>query len=206
MSDLRDLLKRVKALSSDFPKLTHTFNFMIGAVYSLREAHGKGHRHRATYDETDRTQHLRRLHVAIDAVAADATPEPVWIAGFFYNTAIMRIDACHERFLKAMLEAAGVKQQKPKKGEAKTEAWATQLERTLGLDPPLARQYLALVRQEVNKLKHKLYGQEPSHALARPEQNDLVNATAAIDELVALMERPEIRSRLAKLFAELPPP
>lgn len=206
MSDLRDLLKRVKALSSEFPKLTHTFNFMVGAVYSLREAHGQGHRDRATYDETDRTEHLRRLHEAIDAVAADATPEPVWIAGFYYNAAVMRIDACHERLLKAMLEAAGVQPEKAKGGEAETEAWAKQLETTLRLDPPLARQHLALVRKEVNKLKHKLYGQELSHALGRPEQNDLVNATAAINELVALMERPEIRSRLTESFAELPPP
>lgn len=206
MSDLRDLLKRVKTLSSEFPNLAHTFSFMIGAVYLLREAQEKGHRHRATYDEADRTEHLRRLHETIDAVAADETPEPVWIAGLHYNAAIMRIDACHERFLKAMLEAGDVKPQKPEKGEAEIEAWAKQLERTLGLDPPLARQHLALVRQEVNKLKHKLYGQEPSHALARPEQNDLINAAAAIDELVAFMERPEIRLALTERFAELPPP
>jgi hypothetical protein len=76
----------------------------------------------------------------------------------------------------------------------------------LSLDPPLARQHLALVRQEVNNLKHNLYGQEQRHALSRPEQNDLVNAMAAIDELVALMERPEIRSRLNESFAGLPPP
>ena len=115
MSDPRDLLNRVKTLSSEFPKLTHTFSFMIGAVYSLRKADEKGHRHRATYDETDRIEHNQRLHEIIDAVAVDEIPEPVWIAGFYYNAAIMRIDACHERFLKAMLEAGGVKPQKSKK-------------------------------------------------------------------------------------------
>lgn len=205
MSDERVLLKRLGALASELPGLTHTFNFIVGAVYSLSGARGRGHRNRATYGETDRSEHVRRLKEAIDAVAAGATPEPAWIASFYYNAAIMRIDACHERVLKGMLEAAGVKPAKAK-GQPETDGMAHQLERTLSLTPPLAREHLAWARKEVNNLKHKLFGQEPSDALARPEPSDLANAIAAIDELLAMMERREIRSELAKRFAAPPPP
>ena len=206
MSDESVLLKRLNMLSIECPGLTHTFNFIVGAVYSLREARGLGHRDRVTYGDTDPSEHVHRLKDAIDAVAIGATPEPVWIAGFYYNAAIMRIDACYERLLKAMLEAAGVKPAKATGGQPETDAMAGQLERTLSLDPPLAREHLTWARKEVNNLKHKLFGQEPSHALKRPEPSDLTNAIAAIDELLAAMERQEIRLQLVSRFAATPPP
>lgn len=206
MSDESVLLKRLNGLSSECPGLTHTFNFIVGAVYSLHEARGLGHRDRVTYGDTDPSEHVHRLKEAIDAVAVGATPAPVWIAGFYYNAAIMRIDACYERFLKAMLEAAGVKPEKAPRDQSESDAMAGQLERTLSLDPPLAREHLTWARKEVNNLKHKLFGQEPSHALKRPEPSDLTNAIAAIDELLAAMERREIRPRLASRFAAPPPP
>ena len=206
MTELDDLLKRMKVLSSEFPQLTHTFNFMLGAVYSLREACGRDHRSRYTYDETDRPKHLRRLHEAIDAVAVGALPEPGWIAGFFYNAAIMRIDSCYERFLKAIIKAAGAKLKEPTKSESAIDVWAKQLEDELNLDPKLTRQHLKSVRDEVNNLKHKLYGHQPSKIMVREEKNDLINATAALNDLVALMERSEIRPLFAYKFANLPPP
>jgi hypothetical protein len=104
-----------------------------------------------------------------------------------------------------MLEAIDHSPEKAKPGEAETETMAKKIEKTLCIDPPLARIHLASVRTEVNKLKHKLYGQEPRHALARPEPNDIDNAMAAINELVAIMERAEIKSHMSARFAEPPP-
>ena len=199
------LLKRLNMLSRECPGLTHTFNFIVGAVYSLRKARRFGHRDRVTYGDTDPSGHVSRLSDAIDAVAVGAIPEPVWIAGFYYNAAIMRIDACYERLLRAMLAAAGVKPEKVTEDQPWTDTMAGQLERTLNLDPPLAREHLTWARKEVNNLKHKLFGQEPSHALKRPEPSDLTNAIAAIDELLAAMERQEIRLQLASHFAATPP-
>jgi hypothetical protein len=194
-------------LSSEFPQLTHTFNFMLGAVRSLREAQALGHRSRARYDEKDRRQHLKQLHRAINAVAQGDTPPSVWVAGFYYNSAIMRIDACHERFLKAMLEAVGVEAKSVRKtrGETDTDALARRLQQSLGLQSPLVRQHLESVRREVNRLKHELFGQEPRHARTRLEVSDIANAEAAIGELLTLMEDDPIRRRLAGRFSGAPP-
>jgi hypothetical protein len=118
-----DPLTRLEALSREVPELAHTFSFMVGAVYSLREARARGHRDRADYAETDRADHLRRLHAVVAALSDDGSPQPVWIAGFYYNSAIMRIDACYERFLKAMLEAAGATpERKAQPRQSKTSA------------------------------------------------------------------------------------
>jgi hypothetical protein len=195
----------LEALAREIPELTHTFNFLLGAVYSLREACARGYRDRADYAETDRSDHLSRLHTVVAALLADAPLEPVWIAGFYYNAAIMRIDACYERLLKAMLEAAHVKPAgKAKRRQSKTDLWASQLERQLSLHPPITRYHLEWARTEVNKLKHDLYGRIPATAV--DQRIDMPNAEAAVNELIGLMERSDIRSLLCKRFTDLPPP
>jgi hypothetical protein len=198
-----DTLPRLLVLSRDIPELTHTFTFLTGAMYALREATSQGYRDRADYSETDRANHLSRLHNVIASLSAGSSLEPVWLAGFYYNAAIMRIDACYERFLKAMLQAAGAKPAKGKSHRSKTHAWAGQLEQLLSLHPAIPRHHLEWARTEVNKLKHGLYGRVPDNMVGQPI--DVPNAEAAVSELVGLMERPDIRSRLAKRFSGLPP-
>jgi multidrug resistance efflux pump len=78
------------------------------------------------------------------------------------------------------------------------------VERLLSLDPPIARQHLEWARTEVNKLKHDLYGRLPA-AIGR-QHLDVANAEAAVNELIGLMERPDIKSRLSERFRSLPPP
>jgi hypothetical protein len=196
-----DALMRLKVLAVDSPELAHTFSFLTGAVYALREAHARGHRDRADYGEGDRLGHLSRVETVIDAMSGDCQPEGVWVAGFYYNAAIMRIDACYERLLKAVLAASGVRLTKSGRSQSKTNAWASQLEKVLGLGSPIRRDHLEWARGQVNKLKHDLFGRVAAggHAI------DVPHAEAAVSELIELMERAEIRSRLSKRFAGLPP-
>ena len=196
----------LKELSKAFPELTHTFNFLLGAIISLQEARSLDHKNRAEYGASDQRQHLVRFLQAVDDFESGGKPTSIWMAGFYYNSAIMRIDACHERFLKAMLKAAGVKidsiQIGP--GETKTDAYARELERSLTL-PPFTRQHLASTRQEVNRLKHRLFGQESQHAKDRQE-DDIANAEASIIELLAMIEHSAIQPLLAATFPGDPIP
>ena len=205
MTDERDVVFRLKQVAGECPMLAHTFRFILSAVHALREARVLEHRDRATYGEGDRPQHVRQLIEAIDAIVADRPLDPTWMAGFYYNSAIMRIDACHERFLKAMVDAANAGPVQVAPREAETDAHARHLEAALHLASPLAREHLVWVRKEVHKLKHALYGQEPRHARARPKPNDLENALAAVKELVVMMEQREVKAQLAARFGGPPP-
>ena len=164
-----------------------------------------GHRDRVDYGEDDREKHLSRLVAVINALDAGHLPDPVWKAGFYYNAAIMRIDACYERFLKAVEEAAAAGHAQRRAGEAETDALARHAESVLHLGSPLVRDHLRWVRKEVNKLKHALYGQQPQHAGERVEASDVNNALEAVAELVSMMERPEIKALLATRFGAPPP-
>ena len=199
------LLSRLKTLATAIRGLSHTFRFIVGAVYALREARALGHRDRVDYGEDDRNKHLSQLLAVINALDAGLLLDPTWKAGFYYNAAIMRIDACYERFLKAVEEAAAAGHAQRRADEAETEALARHAETALRLGSPLVRDHLRCVRKEVNKLKHVLYGQQPQHAGERVEASDVNNALKAVAELVSMMERPEIKALLATRFGAPPP-
>lgn len=206
MSTNETIEARLKKLSNGLKGLTHTFNFILGAMMSIREARRLGHKDRADYDESDRTGHLNRFHRAINAVNDGQAPDNDWMAGFYYNAAMMRIDACHERFLKAVLEAVGEDPEKvtTNSNEQKTDALARKVEQVLLL-APLSREHLKWTRREVNNLKHQIFGHQPHHVKDRPDSSDIDNATAAIEELLILIENDQIQAKLREEFSDTPP-
>lgn len=210
MIPTNSLVERISRLAKSCPELAHTFRFVAGAVWALASARKLGHRNRASYDDADRQRHLDELDEVLRAVRNGVVPPQRWEAGVYYHAAIMRIDACYERLLKAVLKAAGSKRLKPRRQQSgqkqsKTEKMAVEIENGLQTGS-LKRGHLESIRKEVNKLKHELFGQGIADARQRPDKDDVRNAVDALSELLDILENQKILSCVNSKYSSLPPP
>jgi hypothetical protein len=200
------LLERVKKLSKACPKLSHTFRFLTSAILALHKSETLGHKNRAEYAEADRVEHNKELLSTIDDLQRGILPNDRWMAGFYYNAAVMRIDACYERLLKAMPKRSTGDVSNPSRHESKTNRLARGVETYFGLRyPHFARQKLEANRDEVNNLKHGLFGQPVADAKSRGT-GDIENAKAAVDELLEMMEHGQVLAMLESRYARDAPP
>jgi hypothetical protein len=200
------LVDSISRIKKSCPQLAHTFRFVTGAIWALASANKLGHRNRASYGAKDQQLHLDELDEVVHTLRKGATPPQKWEAAFYYNAAILRIDACYERLLTAVLKAIpSTFPKSTKQNLSKTEQMARQIESDLNTGS-LAKCHLESVRNEVNKLKHELFGQEVHHAAQRTNPDDLDNALAALTELLGILENPTILSRLNSQYASPPPP
>lgn len=202
------LAGRLQALASRWPALTHTFSFATGALYALKQAEDVSIRDRRSYEEIDRPVHISLLQQVIASIESHSEPQGSWVAGFMYNSAIMRLDACYERFLDAIV--AELKKQRRlapaviTSGLSDTEKHARQIETSLALQPPLERVLLEQNRGDVNRLKHRLFGREAADERNRTV-GDVENAAAALEELLTILERSEIQASMTSAYQDLPP-
>jgi hypothetical protein len=182
--------------------------FATGALFALERAERGGVRDRRSYDEADRSAHAVLLRQVNDSIATDREPGDSWTAGFMYNSALMRLDACYERFLEAI--AAELRKQgrleaaTNAKGLSDTEKRARQIEASLVLQQPFGRVGLEQNRGDVNRLKHRLFGREAVNERSRTV-GDVENAASALEELLTILERPEVQASMASAYQDLPP-
>lgn len=208
MTNFQKLAGRVEALATQWPALTHTFMFVAGALFALIQAERGGVRNRRSYEEQERSGHVVLLREMTQSIQSLNEPPDGWVAGLMYNSAIMRLDACYERFLEAI--AAEMKNKgrlaaaSSTPGLSDTERRALQLETSLAVQEPFVRTRLELNRKDVNRLKHRLFGREAADERSRTI-GDVENATGALDELLTILERPEVQSSLATAYKDLPP-
>lgn len=196
-NDFVKLCGRISHLADECPELTHTLRFLTAAVLSLKTSQSIGHKTRSSFTENDRQYHLDELL----NVCKDLAPTSQWEAGFHYNAAIMRIHACYERLMKAVIKTGKIKSLNKQTNDlSKTEQLAMQIENNLNIK--LKREHLESVRKEVNKLKHSLFGQNIIDAVV----DDLSNACAAINELLDIMEDSSITTILISRYKALPSP
>ncbi len=211
MSDYATRRKQLAALAETWPELTHMFLFAAGALYALDAATRGDVRDRADYTEADRPAHVDMLRDLLRALDIGHEPTAIFTAGFMFNSAIMRLDACYERFLKAISEELKVR------GELRplptttgtsdkltyTEKLARRIELSLGLT--LSRVHLEENRRDVNRLKHALFGREVAVAQARAVR-DVDNASRAFDELLTILGVPVVHQALREAYQRLPNP
>ncbi len=208
MADYSALARRIQALGAKWPALTHTFMFATGALFALERAERGGVRDRRSYDEADRSAHAVFLRQVNDSIATDREPSNSWTAGFMYNSALMRLDACYERFLEAI--AAELKKQgrleaaTNAQGLSDTEKRARQIEASLVLQQPFGRVGLEQNRGDVNRLKHQLFGREAVNERSRTV-GDVESAASALEELLTILERPEVQDSMASAYQDPPP-
>jgi hypothetical protein len=184
LANVRKVTKRISQLGQSCPKFAHEFRFLAGAVFALASAEKMGHKNRASYVDTDRPRLLVELNAVFNAIGCGKTPPKQWKAGFYYNAAIMRIAACYERLLKAVRASRAL---------------------TLARTSPNGV-HLQCVCDEVNKLKHDLFGQKVSFAQKRANQDDLSNAWVALTELLDLLENSYTLKHLSSNYRGLPKP
>ena|SRR5215471_9151118 len=121
----------------------HLSRFIAGVMYALEE-----YERLATivpkHKQTD-SFYCNELKHLLSAIQDRKAPPPNWLRGFFYNAAVMRLDAAWERSLKIIL--------KTKKGNLR------ELYKKLRRRNPTLPEYddsiCKRVRKEVNDLKHQ---------------------------------------------------
>jgi hypothetical protein len=100
-----DLLKRIDYLCDQLPQLLHSWRFAIGATYALVEQE----RLRSLYAPHVVPDHYYVAETAkvILQMRSGIELEPRWLQGFYYNAALMRIEALLQRILRALFPDVG---------------------------------------------------------------------------------------------------
>jgi hypothetical protein len=157
----RELASRVAYLIRREPDLSDTLDFAIGAIYALLKAIEFGY--------VDRTKALSPNYWTSLATRAENMGRGTlpgrdhWVAGFYFNSALMRISAVYERTAKKL--------------SGRQRGDVPHLLRLI--DPPFVNNpQLEKVRIEVNNLKHEECG------LSEGRKVKLEEAIGALIELV----------------------
>jgi hypothetical protein len=194
--DLNELLIGFEQLVLEFPYLIHCFRIGLGAVYALKQARKHRHRERRTWRQADVSKLLPETLLMINQIRSD-TAEGTWLAGFYFNAALMRIDAFYERSLRCLItecqdENQTIPELKGKNGKKAKDASADELAKVIRRRflryPGVAdfeRSSLGQVRREVIRLKHFCLGQPPENSVTQE-----VAARALKDLLVLLHCKP----------------
>jgi hypothetical protein len=172
--NLRAIAKRPSSFTGADKETTGPIGYLIGAAYALLEATRLGY----VKGDIDDQRYSDELRQIASALSTHSAPElvvgvrvfeserrelpAIWLAGFFFNSALHRIAAGAERL--------GVH---PTKGDT--------------AEPEV----IAAVHRDVNKLKH-LMTDRPSQGakglLVAREVESILAATSALEALVAVAE------------------
>jgi hypothetical protein len=151
----------------------HLWRFLSGAVFALKKYDHLA----ATWpksNEPDETYKEEALK-ALASIQANTEPPGPWLRGFFYNAAVMRLDAAWERSIRVIL--------------AYSRQWdgAPRLYgRLRKIDPDLPKydkSRFKLVRDEVNALKHAKHGASEQDR----EKPEILHG--ALEDLLVLLHR-----------------
>ena len=154
----------------DHPAITDTFDYVLGALYGLVQAHKLGFRDRST-----RYVAIYRPHLANYALEVSKTGplDAIWTAGYHFNSGIQRLAAAFDR-IPRMLDA---KMKKRVRGRMRS---TTAKERMTEVNPK-SFQYWEAVYDEVNAFKHSPEGRAGGRTVA---MND---ALFAFEEMMQLI-------------------
>jgi len=143
-------------LARSDPKNIHLYRFIGGVLYALGE-----YDHLATM-ETKQAQSDQFYSDELQSLLKDSDSPPLnWLRGFFYNAAVLRLDAAWERSLRVLLDGTTKGDLRELYNKLRNK------EQFLHL-PEYDKAPCKLVREEVNDLKHQVAG--PSEDMReRPE-------------------------------------
>ena len=179
---IAELLRIADARKDDL--LQYTADLSLGAVYAFVFAKLAGYEHRMGPAEPDKPA-IRARNVASGWIQAEGK----WIAGFHFNSAILRVAAVYHRSLKIALD------------DPDTKAFAMTL-RPLAKAryPKWSDDNAAAIHREVNTIKHEAGGLR--RRTTTPEE-----ALKAIEEVIALLETWAATPQAGNTTkAEAPPP
>jgi hypothetical protein len=169
---IRTLLGRVDVDTDTGKKLLDILDYVLGALCALMYAAVLGYEDRPKEWDSESYREESLLPRATDMSAGWLRIEGKWAAGLHFNSALVRMDAAHER-----VEAlAGMKQKptmKTRPSVEKEPSWCA--------DKQTHKQLIKIYKQ-VGRLKHK------EEAIASGRIVLFADAVEAFGELVALFE------------------
>ena len=173
------------------PDLVHTWRFAAGAAFALLRRVEVGSSDEAT--SLEESAFLPRTATLLVKIRLGALVEPEWLAGFWYNAAIMRIDALYERLFRAMTQNSDPRARAMDLYTQARDMFPDVLARTIGLkyNTTLWKK----VREEVNALKHFVAGADSSLRM------NTERTLSALEHLLAFLAEPNPRERLVSLYS-----
>jgi hypothetical protein len=189
---LQALARRLEALmkKAHGDEARAPLEYLLGALHGLFEAKTLGFKDRshALDDARGRSAAgveywdygpLRRVRLMTEG---KLRIDGAWVAGFYFNSALVRIAAVFDRVVRRQAAAKGL-HRAPHRGRPPS---VRELLRRLGLGR-FTSGTLANVYDEVNRLKHHAAG------LARRRHVTMANATAAFEQMLDLLEHPNMQ-------------
>lgn len=191
--DLSGSAQIIKKCLEDIPELVHCWRFLAGVVFALRQYTEISCNSSATI--SDENIYINETEDILTFILNNETPKENWQKGFYYNAALMRLDAAYERFFKAYLEGKyGENNKCSKCGRNKIDGRYLYGEIRKRFSTLFTEKYetsnFNKVRRAVNSLKHYVGGadvveREQPHVLYRAlaELVDFLRDPTAIKEL-----------------------
>jgi hypothetical protein len=151
---------------------TATFDYILGALYGLAQAHRIGFKDRSSGFVSVYRPHLANYALQ---VAGDGSIDSLWLGGFFFNSAIQRLASAFDRIPRML----GAKMTK-RVGRARRETGTSAIERMKEVN---AKPFVHWKRvyDEVNAFKHNPEGK------AAGREVTMKDALAAFCELLQLL-------------------
>ncbi|MBI2749402.1 MAG: hypothetical protein HYX43_08730 [Burkholderiales bacterium] len=180
---LLSFLTELRLLVEQYPRLTHTWRFATSAVWAIDHYHAAYAAHPPTKAISEES-FVKDTLENIDALASHNPVSLDWERGFWFNAAIMRLDALWERVFKLFLPP-GVDRRGPS-------LYKLIQARSATLRLPYERSSFGQVRKIVNQLKHEPGGAGSSIR----EQLDL--PVQLLKDFLGLINEPAFRAELAR--------
>jgi len=164
----------------DHPAITDTLDYVLGALYGIVQAHKLGFKDRLTQYVPVYRPHL--ANYALE-VSKGRPLDPVWNAGFHFNSGIQRLAAAFDR----VPQLLGARMKKTIRGKTRS---TTARERMVEVNPNPCRHW-ETVYDEVNVFKHYPEGRAAGRTVS---MNDALLAFGEMTQLI-LDKKGEIAKR-----------
>jgi hypothetical protein len=199
--DLSSVAETIRTQLSAVPELVHFWRFLAGVLYALSR-HDKLADSYSSTNVPSANEYIQETNELLSSILEKRPPNRGWLKGFYYNAALMRLDACYERSFRAYLDSSLKKRDGkcPSCGKDKIDGpyLYEKIRNDFGsLFPEKAyeKSNFGRVRHEVNGLKHYEGGAE----ITEREQSAVLHA--ALTELTAFLKHQKLTEGLIKKFS-----
>ena len=151
----------------------HLWRMIAGAVFAVKKYNDL----KSTWPKSDQTNEFYKAEAleVLTSIQANTEPPGSWLRGFYYNAAVMRLDAAWERSIRIILSYS-----RQRDGAPELYKRLRKIESHL---PKYNKSQFRLIRDEVNALKHAKHG-AAEQIRERPEILD-----GALEDLLTLLDK-----------------
>lgn len=153
-TELNCFLREIRVLVNIYPKLTHSWRFAASAVWAMRQYYLIPAAQLLPPQGFNEDRYVQETKTDIDALLVNRDLSQDWMRGFWFNAAIMRLDALWERCFKLFVS--------PDYDYDGPCLYAlVQAQRATPSSEEYKYSSFGQVRKIVNSLKHKTGGAKP---------------------------------------------